>query len=104
MSFNGNEGSPITLADAADLTANYRATISPGDRLALFVGRNRLLDILNQTGCMGVRIYFGLDKNGEQELVLVGADSNEQDMEKGVIIDRLKQCPTNCSSSNPLNS
>jgi hypothetical protein len=25
MSFNGNEGSVITLADAADLTANYRA-------------------------------------------------------------------------------
>ena len=95
MSFNGNEGSPITLADAADLTANYRATISPG---------NRLLDILNQTGCMGVRIYFGLDKNGEQELVLVGADSNEQDMEKGVIIDQLTPCPTICSSSNPLNS
>ena len=53
---------------------------------------------------MGVRIYFGLDKNGEQELVLVGADSNEQDMEKGVIIDNLTPCPNNCSSANPLNS
>ncbi len=104
MSFNGNEGSVITLADAADLTANYRATISPGDRLGLFVGRNRLLDILNQTGCMGVRLYFGLDKNGDPELVLVGATSNENDMEKGVIVDGLLPCPVRCSSPNPLNS
>ena len=104
MSFNGNEGSAITLTEASDLTANYRATISPGDRIALFVGRNRLLDILNQSGCMGVRIYFGIDKNGEQELVLVGADSDEDDMEKGVIIDHLQACPTRCSKSNALNS
>jgi hypothetical protein len=104
MSFNGNEGSVITLADAADLTANYRATISPGDRLGLFVGRNRLLDILNQSGCMGVRLYYGLDKNGDPELVLVGATSNEDDMEKGVIVDNLISCPIRCSSPNPLNS
>jgi hypothetical protein len=104
MSFNGNEGSAITLTEASDLTANYRATISPGDRLALFVGRNRLLDILNQSGCMGVRIYFGIDKNGQQELVLVGAESNEDDMEKGVIIDSLLPCPQRCSAPNRLNT
>jgi hypothetical protein len=104
MSFNGNEGSVISLTDASDLTANYRATISPGDRLGLFVGRNRLLDILNQTGCMGVRICFGIDKNGDPELVLVGADSNEDDMEKGVIVDHLSPCPPRCGKSNALNS
>jgi hypothetical protein len=58
-SFFGKNMSLISLADASDLTANYRATISTGDTIALFVGRNKLLDILNQPGCMGVRIYFG---------------------------------------------
>jgi hypothetical protein len=104
MSFNGNEGSAITLAEAAELTANYRATISPGDQLGLFVGRNHLLAILNQSGCMGVRMYYGINKDGEKQLVLVGATSNENDMEKGTIVDHLLPCPTNCSSSNPLNS
>jgi hypothetical protein len=104
MSFNGNEGSAITLAEAAELTANYRATISPGDQLGLFVGRNHLLAILNQSGCMGVRMYYGINKYGEKQLVLVGAASNENDMEKGIIVDRLRPCPTHCSSSNPLNS
>jgi hypothetical protein len=53
---------------------------------------------------MGVRLYFGLDKNGDPELVLVGATSNEDDMEKGVIVDNLISCPIRCSSPNPLNS
>ena len=97
--------SPLrSLADAADLTANYRATISTGDTIAMFVGRNKLLDILNQPGCMGVRIYYGLDSKGEKRMVLVGASSNEDDMEKGVIVDHLDACPTMCSSANSLNS
>ena len=104
MSFNGNEGTIISLADASDLTADYRATISPGDTIAQFVGRNKLLDILNQTDCMGVRIYYGIDKNGEKRLVLVGADGNENDLFKGIIVDNLIKCPTNCSSANDLNS
>jgi hypothetical protein len=104
MSFNGNEGSIISLADAADLTADYRATITPGDTIAQFVGRNKLIDILNQSDCMGVRIYYGLDKNGEKRLVLVGADSNEDDLYKGVIVDNLHRCPPKCSSTNDLNS
>ena len=53
---------------------------------------------------MGVRIYFGIDKNGQQELVLVGADGNEDDMEKGVIIDSLLPCPQICSAPNQLNT
>lgn len=104
MSFNGNEGSAITLAEAAELTANYRATISPGEQLGLFVGRNHLLAILNQSGCMGVRMYYGIAKDSEKQLVLVGVTSNENDMEKGILIDRAVPCPTKCSASNPLNS
>ena len=104
MSFNGNEGAAITLADAADLTANYRATITSGDTIAQFIGRNKLLDILNQPNCMGVRIYYGLDKQGDKKLVLVGATANEDDMETGVLVDNLAACPPRCSSPNDLNS
>jgi hypothetical protein len=104
MAFNGNEGSIISLNDTADLTANFRATISSGDTIAMFVGRNKLLDILNQHNCMGIRIYYGLDKQGEKKLILVGALSNEDDMEKGIIVDELLECPTHCSTANSLNS
>jgi hypothetical protein len=104
MSFNGNEGSVISLTDAADLTANYRATIVPGSTKGMFVGRNKVLNILNQQGCMGVRIYLGMNKNGDIELVVVGADSSEDDMEQGVIVDSMIRCPIRCGKANSLNS
>lgn len=104
MSFNGNEGVVISLKDASDLTANYRATIAAGDTIAQFVGKQKLLDILNQSNCAGVRIYYGLDNQGEKCLVLVGADTNEDDLDKGVIVDNLIKCPTLCSTANSLNS
>lgn len=104
MSFNGNEGAIISLKDASELTANYRATIQTGDIIAHFVGRQKLLDLLNQPACMGVRIYYGLNNQGEKKLVLVGADSQENDLEKGVIVDELDTCPPSCSTANDLNS
>ena len=45
MAFNGNEGSVVTLAEAAEWTANYRKTISEGEKIAHFVGKEKLLKI-----------------------------------------------------------
>ena len=44
MSFNGNEGEFVTLSDASRWTANYRNTIQPGDVIAEFQGKEKLLD------------------------------------------------------------
>jgi len=104
MSFTGNEGTVITLADGATMTADYRATITPGDTIALAVGKNKLASILSQSGCMGIRMYYALDSLGNNQLVLVGVDSNGDDMTAGVIVDRLLPCPSTCSSKNSLNS
>jgi hypothetical protein len=103
MAFNGKEGTVVSLNDAAGWTAAYRATITPGDRIAHFFGKDKINDILNQTGCMGIRIYHGLDANGEKVLVLVGADANEDDMEHGVIVEKSTPCPPRCSKKNALN-
>lgn len=104
MSFDGTEGGVITLAAAADLTANYRATISSGDRIAHYFGKDIIRDILDQEGCMGIRIYYGLDTSGKKELVLVGVNADENDMVSGVVADYAFPCPTRCSSANDLNS
>jgi hypothetical protein len=104
MSFTGNEGAVITLTEGSTMTAAYRATISTGDTIALAVGKNLLASILGQTGCMGIRMYYALDDKGKDQLVLVGVDSNGDDMTSGVIVDRLIKCPDNCSSKNNLNS
>lgn len=104
MTFTGNEGAVITLAEGSKMTAAYRATISTGDTIALAVGKNLVNSILGQTGCMGIRMYFALDEDGNNQLVLVGVDANGDDMTAGVIVDKLNPCPKQCSTKNALNS
>ncbi|MCF6358560.1 MAG: hypothetical protein L3J54_12215 [Draconibacterium sp.] len=103
MSFNGTESKKVSLADASVWTSNYRRTISQGEIIAHFFGKEKLNDILSQSGCMGIRMYHGLD-NGKKNLVLVGTDSDENDLVNGVILENAITCPTNCSSKNSLNS
>jgi hypothetical protein len=104
MNYTGNEDHSISLAEAAELTANYR-NAQTGDYIkAEYFGKNAILDLLNQDNCIGMRIYYGLDNNSVKKLVLVGVDGNGNDLDSGVILDKGFPCPTYCSSSNSLNS
>ena len=69
MSFNGNEGEFVTLSDASRWTANYRNTIQPGDVIAEFQGKEKLLELLNQEGCVGIRFYYAINDEGKKVLV-----------------------------------
>ncbi|WP_343748298.1 hypothetical protein [Fluviicola sp.] len=102
MSFNGNEGSKISLAEGAALTLRYRIGNQDGV-LGAFYGRNHIEEILAQSDCQGIRIYLGKDVDGKSSLVLVGADSAENDL-LDVILDVGQRCPPNCSGTNPLNA
>jgi hypothetical protein len=104
MAFNGDEGSVVTLAEAAGWTANYRKTIPAGEIIGQFVGKNQLMKILNQKGCMGIRFYYGIGDDGKKNLIAVGAGSDENDMVDGIILERMITCPIRCSKSNSLNS
>ncbi len=104
MAFNGDEGSVVTLAEASGWTANYRRTVPAGEIISQFVGRNKLMEILNQDDCMGVRIYYGIGDDGKKNLILVGAEADENDMVDGIIVERLSPCPPLCPGRNPLNS
>lgn len=104
MSFNGDEGTIVTLKEASVWTANYRKTISDGETIAHFIGEKKLKKILKQKDCVGIRIYYGIDEKGNKNLVLVGADANENDLVNGVIVEYFPKCPPNCSSPNSLNS
>ncbi|GAA4430209.1 hypothetical protein GCM10023188_16600 [Pontibacter saemangeumensis] len=97
--FDGSEGEAIPLDEAAAFTANYRR--SHGDKAetvkAHFFGRDILQKILEQEGCAGIRMYYGLDGSGEKQLVLVGVDADGQDMEDGLVADRSRVCPPDCA-------
>lgn len=100
MAFNGREGGQISLELGAEMTAAYRSA-NPGARKAHFFGKDILNEILNQEGCMGIRIYYGIS-DGEKELVLVGADADENDMTE-LVADLSSPCPPICGGGNPLN-
>jgi hypothetical protein len=101
MSFNGSESSVISLQDATDMTAEYRSS-NPNEIKAHFFGKEKLMEILNQQGCMGIRAYYGIDSSGKKQLVFVGADANEKDLYHGVILDMSVPCPSCCDSTSPL--
>ena len=101
MSFNGNEGGSIDISVAAALTKNYRDA-HQGEIKGGFIGRTNIEKLLLGAS-KGIRYYYGQNADGSPELVLVGADENENDI-LSLIIDVAAKCPPNCSSVNPLNS
>lgn len=101
MAFDGTEGDAITLAAGATMTGRFR-TNYPNHVRGRFFGRDLLLQILNQSGCKGIRMYFAQDSNNVLELVIVGADANENDM-CDLIGDVSCACPNRCGTKNNLN-
>lgn len=101
MAFNGTEGAAIPLEVASQMTSAYREA-NPNSTLAHFFGNDILNQLLAQEGCVGIRMYYGI-QDGAKELVLVGVDADENDLLE-LIVDRSMPCPKLCSTANPLNS
>lgn len=95
MSFTGNEDHDISLDDAKKWTANYRSA-NPGAIKAHFFGKQAIQDILNQTNCVGIRIYYANDDRGNKHLVIVGADASENDLYNGKLAEKSMPCPPYC--------
>lgn len=103
MAFNGREGSPISLDVAKSWTKNYRDA-NKGKTRAIFYGKEKLQALLNEPGAMGIRIYFAVDDEGANKLVLVSAteDGNnilpslEGNGDGGVLLDDGRDCPPDC--------
>jgi len=105
MTVDGTEGGQITLAQGAAMTAKYRAENPTGVKARLF-GKDCIQALLSQGGgsvCKGIRMYFGMNEAGEQEIVMVGVDANGNDL-LDLVMDMSYPCPKNCSTANALNS
>jgi hypothetical protein len=96
-------GEVVTLNEAKQMTADYRRAAGANAIKAHLFSKGLVEDILNQSGCEGLRIYHGIE-NGEKVVVLVGTDANDEDMTGGVILERSTKCPPVCSGTSPLNA
>ncbi len=105
MSFTGHENHDISLQDAAALTENYRDQQSgSGYILGEYFSKDGIYSVLTQSGCVGIRIYYGLSNSSVPKLVIVGVNADENDMVDGNILEMGSPCPPTCSTSNDLNS
>jgi hypothetical protein len=105
----------ITLVEAIKLTTSYRLRRSTildksvsEETLPICetFAKEHVLDLMNKSGCSGIRAYFGLDDYDQVKLVLVAVNERDEDMYLGVdtLLDKAARCPTNCPPSSPLNT
>ena len=105
--FNGTEGAKISLELAAQYTANWRAAFpyaptSAVIPLANYIGKDAILEILAQNEAVGIRSYYGIDNEGIYKLILVGVNTEGNDL-LDIIYNNTLTCPIYCSAANALN-
>ena len=90
----------IALSAAAD---QVRSAAKPAQKGGLFL-RKELDELLAQSGCAGLRYYYGRNAKGEDTLILVGVDKDGNDQLQGVVMEDCFLCPPFCGTANSLNS
>ena len=121
MILTGKEGEQVSLREAAEWTKNFRAHNNDQPVIGRFFGRECLEQLLAVPEAMGIRAYFGRDKDGSLNLVLVAANKEGNDIlpdadvdtanartsgqdPQPPIIELSRPCPPACGDQNPLNS
>lgn len=92
----------IPLEEAAEMTARFRETINPDEKVAGCFEAGQARELLAQEGCAGLRYYYGIN-NDQPGLILVAVDKDGNDMIDGIILEVSKPCPPFCSAPNALN-
>jgi len=64
--------------------------------------RSVLDELLAQSGCAGLRFYFGSNVDGSLALILVGMTHGERDMADGLIVGDSYPCPPFCDATSIL--
>ena len=95
--FTGKEPHDIDAEKATGLIKAWRADkAAAGKAHGHFFGRDALQKLLEQAGCVGIRMYHARQDKGSETLVLVATDADGRDMWTGSIAEESKPCPPFC--------
>ncbi|HEY9046414.1 MAG TPA: hypothetical protein VIN08_10985 [Ohtaekwangia sp.] len=101
-------GKPISKETADKWIKNHDEKHPEKDSIkARFFGINAISDLLSQDGCIGMRIYYATNDDGEKQLLLVGAREDGSNIwpdgtdanASGLIVDASNPCPPYCSTN-----
>ncbi|HMG16081.1 MAG TPA: hypothetical protein VK590_11575 [Saprospiraceae bacterium] len=102
-----NTGTFISVSEARTMSTSWinaqLSTPSTANPKAFGFGKDKIQDILDQSGCVGIRIYNGIDENGNKNVIVIATDSNGDDMTSGLVLDLSAPCPNMCAPNNALN-
>jgi hypothetical protein len=104
MVYNGSEGGEISRPSARALMLDYHnspAFAANNQTEGILFGKDNIHLLLAQSGCMGIRIYYGKGGTANPDpaqMILVGYDVDGNDM-TDLIIDMGMPCPSHCSSA-----
>jgi len=74
-----NVGSEISHDLGAKMVKDFQ-DLHPDAPVGFYIGREIILDILNQHDCQGIDFYNAINEAGEQTAVYCGVDSNNEKM------------------------
>jgi hypothetical protein len=89
----------ISFTEARRLIARRQRAVQQS---ASAFKKDALLRLLNQTGCVGVRMYHAMQEDGRPCLVLVGLDENGEELLDGELVEKGFPCPPFCPSGPSL--
>lgn len=117
-----SRGSFITLQQAIQMTTEYRTNrekmLEPSYQgkgtmpTCETFDKDLVEKVINQDGCVGLRIYFGMDGDDLVDVILVGVDGDDKDMlppsasateENENILENGIRCPVVCPPKSDLN-
>lgn len=101
--YDGKEDHSITLPEAAEMVRNFQEQAEPNAVIGGYFGEEAILNILNQEGAIGMRYYYAQDNEGMPHIVVVGVDSEGNDMMEGLLAERVAACPPFCGETNEFN-
>ncbi|HEX6332845.1 MAG TPA: hypothetical protein VFZ78_01385 [Flavisolibacter sp.] len=111
----------ITLREAATMTTNYlekrEAILDDQYQGRDILAKHETFDattvrtILDQDGCAGFRVYFGMDTDSKVHVILVGVNEANEDMlpadmdaPNTQIAEKAMRCPVICAPASALNT
>jgi hypothetical protein len=93
-----NADHQVDLVTALRMIKNHRANANSSSTSIKggFFARSAFDKILAQPSVVGIRFYYAQTDDGNPTLVLVGVDVKGQDIQTGLIMERMSPCPPYC--------
>jgi hypothetical protein len=75
-----SSGKLIPAEQVQRFKTTFEAKATKGEVKSCFYGINKIIKILGQDGCIGIRIYGAINDNGDKTFALVGVDEENKDL------------------------